>query len=265
MNSAFELRGISKRFTRRRLFSFAKDLETTAAVSNVSLCVERGEIAALIGESGCGKTTIANILLLLLQPDCGSIFIDGQDVTEIRGHKNLAPVRKKIQAVFQNSSSSLDPSMTLEQIVTEPLRNYNIPCRSEAERLLELVGLPGQWKKRLPAQLSGGQRQRVAIARAMALQPDVLVLDEPTSSLDVVTTSSIVQLLADLNREHCTSMLFITHDIALAGRFCDTKYVMKDGNILERLHTLDEANASNSYTQHLIHSQMKLPSLAHAR
>lgn len=258
MSYAFELRNISKGFHRRSILLPQKDSERIAAVKNVSMGVGRGEIAALIGESGCGKTTIANILLMLLRPDEGRVFIGGADVTGIRGYKNIAPVRRKIQAVFQSSGSSLDPGMTLERIIAEPLKNYGIPHRGEAERLMELVRLPGGWKGRRPGQLSGGQRQRVSIARAMALDPEILILDEPTSSLDVITANEIIRLLDGLRREKGTSMLFITHDISLAGRLCDTMYVMKDGEIVERLDSLDEAGIRSLYTLELVRSQLKL-------
>jgi len=258
MSSAFEFKNVTKTFKRRSLLPFSEKSDSVTAVQDVSFKVERGEIAALIGKSGCGKTTITNMLLMLLKSDSGNIFIDGEDVTNLKGYKNTFPIRKKIQAVFQNSSSSLNPSMTLEKIITEPLKNYNLPHEGEAERLLKLVGLSSEWKDRLPAQLSGGQRQRVAIARAMALNPSILVLDEPTSSLDVVNATNIIKLLGELNKTHKTAMLFITHDIALADKFARTKYIMKDSKIIERLTSLNEAEISHEYTLSLIRSQLKI-------
>ena len=258
MISAFELKNISKGFKRRNVFPFSKNIAEVAAVSNVSLTVERGEIVALIGESGCGKTTLANILLLLLKPDSGNVFIEGENVTELNGYAETASVRKKIQAVFQNSSSSLNPYMALEKIITEPLKNYHMPHKGQAEQLLESVGLPCEWVKRFPSQLSGGQRQRVSIARAIALNPRILILDEPTSNLDVVTANNIIGLLQELNKTHKTSMLFITHDIVMAEKFCHTKYVMKDGKIIERLSNLDKSKVSDPYTLSLIQSQLKI-------
>ena len=254
MSAAFELIGVSRSFEHNRsLFSSARG-EQIAAVRDVTLSAQRGEICGLIGESGCGKTTIANLLLLLLRPDAGKIWIDGQDATGLRGYRQTAPVRRHMQAVFQNSGSSLSPTMSIGRIVTEPLVNYGLPHKGEAERLLEAVGLPPQWSRRRPTQLSGGQRQRVSIARAMALKPKLLVLDEPTSSLDVVTARSILGLITSLAREQDAAVLLITHDIGLAQRHCAKISIMRAGSILETVSTLEDAR--HPYTRELLQARL---------
>ena len=228
--------------------------ERFSACENVSISIAEGEIFGLVGESGCGKTTLANMLLMLLKPCEGEIRIDGEDVTNISGRKNLASIRRKIQYVPQNSGSSLNPHMTLERIITEPMRNFGINHKNEAERLLEIVGLPSRWKSRRPAQLSGGQRQRVAIARAISINPKALVLDEVTSNLDVITSVGILGTLEEINKQFNTSMMMITHDISQADRFCHRKGVMRDGKIIEI--TNDLTHAQHDYTKQLVNSAL---------
>jgi len=221
-----------------------------AACEDVSISIADGEIFGLVGESGSGKSTFANMLLMLLRPSFGEIRIDGQDIAGISGRRALMDVRRKIQYVPQYSGASLNPHMRLEDIITEPLRNFGLPYRNKAAELLEVVGLPTDWNRRRPAQLSGGQRQRVAVARAIAINPKALVLDEVTSSLDVITAGGIIKMLGSINREFDTSMLFITHDISLADRFCRRKGVMKAGRLIEV--TGDLTKAENEYTKELV-------------
>ena len=171
MGALLEVRNLTKLFP-KRVGLFAPDRKTMfAAVEDVSFSLEGGEALGLVGESGSGKTTIANLILRLLSPDSGEIIFDGEDITRLKTHRELLPIRRKMQAVFQNSGSSLDPQMTLGRIISEPLRNFGLPVKGQAERLLELVGLPPEWVSRRPHELSGGQRQRVSIARAMAPRP----------------------------------------------------------------------------------------------
>jgi ABC-type dipeptide/oligopeptide/nickel transport system ATPase subunit len=227
-----------------------------AACEDVSIHIAEGEIFGLVGESGCGKSTLANMLLLLLKPCEGTIHIDGQNVTNLSRRSALLEVRRKIQYVPQNSGSSLNPHMTLENIITEPMRNFKVPHKSKAAELLEIVGLSPDWIKRRPAQLSGGQRQRVAVARAISINPKTLVLDEVTSGLDIITAGSVIKMLSGINREFNTSMLFISHDIALADRFCHRTGFMKDGSIVEITYDLSEAE--NEYTKELVNSSLNL-------
>ena len=156
--------------------------------------------------------------------------------------------------MFQNISSSLNPKMKVEDIIAEPMRNYNLYSKDRIKRLLERVKIPVSYESRYPSQLSGGQRQRVAIARALALNPKFLVLDEITSNLDVITTNNIIELLRDLNSENNTTMLFITHDLALADKFCSRKIVMKEGKKVEEVKKLRLDHVSDEYTKELINS-----------
>jgi len=234
-----EVRHLSKRFGRAGI-----------ACEEVSFEIAPGEIFGLVGASGCGKTTVANLILRLLEPDSGEIWLDGIPITELHGYRRLRPIRRMIQCVPQSAGASLNPHMTLEQIITEPLDNYALPTGTRGAELLELVGLPPEWGRRRPAQLSGGERQRVAIARAIALSPKALILDEVTSSLDVLTAQSTIALLRDIHRETGLSMLFISHDIALTNRFCHRKGVMQHGCMLEIVGDLEEAE--HPYTRMLI-------------
>ena len=234
-----EVVNLSKRFGRAGV-----------ACEEISFAIAPGEIFGLIGASGCGKTTVANLILRLLEPDSGEILMDGTPITELRGYKRLRPVRRMIQCVPQAAGTSLNPHMTLAQIITEPLKNYGLPTGTRAAELLELVGLSPEWVKRRPAQLSGGQRQRVAIARAIALQPRALILDEVTSNLDVLTAQRMIDLLRILQRETEMSMLFISHDITLANRFCHRKGVMQHGRMLEVVENLKDA--AHPYTRSLM-------------
>lgn len=256
MRTLLEVSNLTKLFSTRTSQFSSKKATKFAAVEDVSFSLNRGETLGLVGESGCGKTTIANLLLKLLNPDKGQIIFDGEDITELNGYKKLYPLRRNIQAVFQNSGSSLDPHMTLGGIITEPLENYHLPVKGQAENHLELVGLPPEWVSRKPHQLSGGQRQRVSIARAMILNPSFLILDEATSNLDVITSAQIIKLMHHLHEEHDIAILFISHDISAVDKLCTKKAVMKDGKIVEMLDSLDLETAKHPYTKRLIQSKL---------
>ncbi|WP_426120516.1 ABC transporter ATP-binding protein [Kocuria sp. LHG3120] len=206
------------------------------AVQDVSLTVPRGRTVAIVGESGSGKTTTARMLLKLYESTSGSIRFDGQDVTGLRG-RQLAAFRQRVQPIFQDPYSSLNPMFTIGRIVEEPLSTYGRGTRAERQDrvkwLLEEVALPPSTVSRYPNELSGGQRQRVAIARALALQPELIVCDEPVSALDVLVQKQILDLLGRLQDEFGLSYLFISHDLAVVRLISDEVCVMKDGRLVE--------------------------------
>ncbi|MBE5201750.1 ABC transporter ATP-binding protein [Pectobacterium sp. FL60-S17] len=206
------------------------------AVDDVSFSVARGTTHAIVGESGSGKTTTARSLLGFHHPSAGRILIDGTDITHLKGEA-LRQFRQKIQLVYQNPFSSLDPSQRLYDIVEEPLRNFNRHTAAQRERkiheMFERVALPVALLSRKPRELSGGQRQRVAIARALVLEPQVLVLDEAVSALDVTVQAQILRLLAELQESLGLTYLFISHDLAVVRQIADTVSVLYHGKQLE--------------------------------
>ncbi|WP_314675896.1 ABC transporter ATP-binding protein [uncultured Rhodococcus sp.] len=243
------LTGITKHFNVGRGSSIT-------AVNEVSLTVPRGQTVSLVGESGSGKSTTARIAVRLEQADAGTISFDGYDITKVKG-SDLRELRRKIQLVYQNPYASLDPKLSVQDIVAEPLRAFKVGGRSQqqsrAAELLDQVALPEQFLSRKPAELSGGQRQRVAIARALALKPDLLVLDEPVSALDVSVQAQILALLDELQRELGLTYLFISHDLAVVRQISDVVGVMQAGRLLE-IGTTTEIfdNPRNEYTRTLL-------------
>lgn len=228
------------------------------AVDNVSFDLRRGSTLALVGESGSGKSTVANMVLNLLEPTSGNIFYEGTDTSKLNS-KELFQLRRKMQVVFQNPYGSLDPLYSIFKCIEEPLRLHKIGDRKAREarvaELLDMVAMPRSAMRRYPDELSGGQRQRIAIARALALNPEVIVLDEAVSALDVLVQNQIIQLMAELQRDLNLSYLFITHDLAVVRQTADDVVVMQKGAVVEQ-GTTDEIfdNPSQEYTRNLINS-----------
>ncbi|MCA9294084.1 MAG: ABC transporter ATP-binding protein [Phycisphaerales bacterium] len=207
------------------------------AVDGVSFQLRRGETLGLVGESGCGKTTVGRTLLRLIPATGGSVTFDGIDVFAASGSE-LRRLRQRMQIIFQDPAGSLNPRMRIASIVGEPLIVHGIikdrdQLRTKVEDLLERVGMPRLAADRYPHEFSGGQRQRIGIARALALNPSFIVCDEPTSALDVSIQSSVLNLLADLRDEFGLSYLFISHDMAVIQHICDHVAVMYKGKIVE--------------------------------
>lgn len=205
------------------------------AVRGVSFDLSEGETLGVVGESGSGKSSLAKAIVRLVHPSGGSVRFDGTDLGSLRGHE-LRQVRSQLQMVFQDTSNSLDPRLTVSEAVREPLEIHGWDGRSAEERVREVlseVGMPASHANLMPGELSGGQRQRVVIARALALRPSVLILDEPVSALDLSVQAQILNLLTELRDEYSLSYLFIAHDLSVVGHIADRVAVMYLGNIVE--------------------------------
>jgi peptide/nickel transport system ATP-binding protein len=206
------------------------------AVDGVTLDVKRGETLGLVGESGCGKSTVGRAILRLYKPTGGSIVFDGQDITNL-DENELRPLRRRMQMVFQDPYASLNPRHSVGRIVGEPLRTHGLAGRRQAasrvRELLGIVGLPADAASRYPHEFSGGQRQRIGLARSLALNPDFVVADEPVSALDVSIQAQIINLLENLQDEFDLTYLFIAHDLAVVRHISDRIAVMYLGSIVE--------------------------------
>ena len=235
-DTLLEVTGLAKHYPVRKGLIVAKQVGTVRAVDGVSFSVNRGETLALVGESGCGKSTTARLVLRLIEPSAGSIRFEGVDVTRITGAAQRA-MRRRMQIVFQDPYASLNPRLTVAETIAEPMLVHGIgdaaARRKRVEELLSLVGLRAFHAQRYPHEFSGGQRQRIGIARALSVQPDLVVCDEPVSALDVSIQAQVVNLLKDLQRRFGLAYLFIAHDLAVVKHVADRVAVMYLGQIVE--------------------------------
>ncbi|GAA4905147.1 peptide/nickel transport system ATP-binding protein/oligopeptide transport system ATP-binding protein [Stackebrandtia albiflava] len=254
-------RNLVKHFPVRSKGVLRRKIGDVHAVCDVSLDLNEGETLALVGESGCGKSTTARLLLGLIPVTSGTVSYNGTELTSL-SRNQMRPYRAELQIVFQDPFASMDPRMTIFEIIAEPLRVHGLFANGGRQRvrdLMSVVGLNPEHVNRYPHEFSGGQRQRIGIARALALNPKVLVLDEPVSALDVSIQAGVINLLEDLQEELGLSYLFVSHDLSVVRHIADRVAVMYLGRIVET-GTVSEifAGASHPYTQSLI-SAVPLP------
>jgi oligopeptide/dipeptide ABC transporter ATP-binding protein len=239
MTALLEVEGLVKHFVAQRSV-FGRPTAFVKAVDGVSFHVDAGETLALVGESGCGKSTVSRLVLRLIEPDAGRIRFDGRDLLAL-GAGELRAFRRRAQIIFQDPYASLNPRMTVSQILSEPLALHDlVPAegrRARVEELLRLVGLEPRFARRYPHEFSGGQRQRIAIARALAVEPKLIICDEPVSALDVSIRSQILNLLRDLQDRLELSYIFVSHDLAVVKHIADRVAVMNLGGIVETADT----------------------------
>lgn len=251
-----EVQGLHKHFPIGKKGLLGKPAQWLHAVDGVSFDVGRGETLGLVGESGCGKSTCARTIVGLYPPTDGRVVYDGVEVSGM-SRKERAPYRRKIQMIFQDPYASLDPRQTVASILAEPLKIHKLAKPRErklrAMQLLDAVGLNPRHIYRYPHEFSGGQRQRIGVARALAMEPDLIICDEPVSALDVSIQAQVVNLLEELQEQFNLSYLFIAHDLAVVRHICDRVAVMYLGKIVE-IATRDELfeNPQHPYTRALM-------------
>jgi oligopeptide transport system ATP-binding protein len=254
--SLVEIKGLKTHFP-IRAGVLQRPIGWVRAVDGVSFTINEGETVGLVGESGCGKTTLGRTILRLIEPTAGEIWFDGRDITGLDGVETK-PFRRKAQMIFQDPYGSLNPRMTVGTIIAEPLRIHKLCANKNAERervteLLHAVGLSPEHARRYPHEFSGGQRQRIGIARALAVEPKFIVCDEPVSALDVSVQAQIINLLQELQEKLKLTYLFIAHDLAVVEHISDRVLVMYYGKLVEEASAEEiYAHPLHPYTQALL-------------
>ncbi|MEN2767028.1 ABC transporter ATP-binding protein [Ornithinibacillus xuwenensis] len=248
MSALLELKNVKKHFPLKSEKILTREKPVLKAVDGISLAVHPGETLGLVGESGCGKSTAGRLALKLLEPTDGEIWFKGNNITSYSGEQ-LRKLRKEMQIIFQDPYASLNPRKTIEQTLMEPMKIFGTPKnirKQKVDYLLDVVGLSSYHKRRYPHEFSGGQRQRIGIARALALEPELVICDEPVSALDVSIQAQVINLMEDLQAEFNLTYVFIAHDLSVVHHISDRVAVMYLGKIVE----LGEANELYSNPKH---------------
>lgn len=254
-DNLLELKNLKKYYpVRKGLFSNNKGV--VRAVDDISISIKKGETFGLVGESGCGKSTLSRTLLKLIEPDEGKIIFEGKDITGLN-NRQMRPYRRDMSMIFQKPYASINPRESVREIISAPFVVHKMLTKADMDKkvmeLMDLVGLSNNYLNRYPHEFSGGQRQRIVIARALALNPKLIVCDEPVSALDVSIQSQILNLLMDLQREFKLTYVFVSHDLSVVNYMADRVGVMYLGSILEQADSKEMySNPKHPYTQALL-------------
>ncbi|GAQ18503.1 stage 0 sporulation protein KE [Oceanobacillus picturae] len=235
MKPLLEVKNLKKHFPINGTSLFSRNKDMVKAVDGISFTVKAGETLGLVGESGCGKSTAGRSILKLTEPTEGQLIYKGEDITDFRGER-MRKLRQEMQLIFQDPYASLNPRKTIEQIITEPMKIFQMEKaarKQKLDRLLDVVGLSSYHKSRYPHEFSGGQRQRIGIARSLALDPELVICDEPVSALDVSIQAQVINLLEELQEEFKLTYIFIAHDLSVIHHISDRVAVMYLGELVE--------------------------------